>query len=65
MTTGFDGNRALLSGELDWKQFIKPKDLLDLEDCRQIDRFNEGYVYVVVPTLFPCAHHHLLTCEAL
>lgn len=42
MTTGFDGNRALLSGELDWKQFLKPKDLLDLEDCRRIDQFNEG-----------------------
>lgn len=42
MAHGFDENRALLSGELDWKLYLKPKDVLDLDDCRRVDAFNEG-----------------------
>ena len=33
---------ALSSNEIDWKQYLKPNDVNDLEDCKHIDEFNIG-----------------------
>ena len=32
----------MLSGELDWRQYLRPKDTSDLNECRQIDEYNQG-----------------------
>lgn len=34
--------RAVLGGDLDWKMFLKPGDVTDLEECRRVDEFNQG-----------------------
>jgi hypothetical protein len=52
MASGFDENRALLSGELDWKRCLEPANPLDIEDCVRIDQFNEG-VYEYNNSMLP------------
>jgi hypothetical protein len=36
----FSANTALSSTEIDWKQYLKPTSVNDLDECRHIDEFN-------------------------
>jgi hypothetical protein len=45
----FAENRALLSGELDWKRYLKPRERAEfsafeeyLAECKRIDEFNRS-----------------------
>ena len=35
-------NRHVLSGEISWKQYLKPPDTRDLQSCIDIDKYNQG-----------------------
>jgi hypothetical protein len=34
--------KEVLSGEIDWLQYLSPKDLTNLEECRRLDKYNDS-----------------------